>query len=215
MSTASSPEPTELAQLVDLAVARRLDALERSWEERERRLRLELAQQARALAPRVGIGYDAHRLVEGRRLVLGGVEIEHSHGLLGHSDADAIAHACIEAILGAAAQGNIGQIFPDRDPAFKDADSLVLLRAARERVEAAGFAVAALDVTLLAERPRVMPHAAAMRAKLAGVLGLEVGQVSVKATTNEGLGAMGRQEGMAAIAVAVLHGAPAASCHQP
>ena len=153
---------------------------------------------------RTGIGFDTHRLVEGRKLVLGGVEIAHTLGLLGHSDADVLAHAIMDALLGAIADGDIGQHFPDTDAKWKDADSLKLLEAVAERVRAQGWEVVNVDATVLAERPKLMPHIPAMRERLAQAMGVEVGAVSVKATTVEGLGAIGRQEGISAMAVATV-----------
>ncbi len=153
---------------------------------------------------RTGIGFDTHRLVEGRKLVLGGVEIAHALGLLGHSDADVLAHAIMDALLGAIADGDIGQHFPDTDAKWKDADSLKLLEAVAKRVRAQGWEVVNVDATVLAERPKLMPHIPAMRERLAQAMGVEVGAVSVKATTVEGLGAIGRQEGISAMAVATV-----------
>lgn len=155
---------------------------------------------------RTGIGYDSHRFVEGRPLVLGGQTIPHTHGLAGHSDADAVAHALTDAILGAAAAGDIGAHFPDTDPRWKDADSLALLRAACAVVAARGFRVMQVDVTVILERPRLGPYVSAMRSALGAALGLSVDAVSVKAKTNEGMGFIGRGEGIAAIAVATLEG---------
>jgi 2-C-methyl-D-erythritol 2,4-cyclodiphosphate synthase len=153
---------------------------------------------------RVGIGYDSHRFVAGRPLVLGGVTIPHTHGLAGHSDADAVAHALTDAILGAAGAGNIGQLFPDTDPQWKDADSMELLRTAHELVRGRGFALAQADCSVIVERPKLAAHLAAMAAALAARLGVEPGAVNVKAKTNEGMGFIGRGEGLAVIAVAVL-----------
>ena len=153
---------------------------------------------------RVGIGYDSHRFVAGRPLVLGGVTIPHSHGLAGHSDADAVAHALTDAILGAAGAGDIGQLFPDSDPQWKDADSMELLRTAHELVRGRGFALAQADCSVILERPKLAAHVGAMAAKLASRLGVEPGAVSVKAKTNEGMGFIGRGEGLAVIAVVVL-----------
>lgn len=150
---------------------------------------------------RVGIGYDVHPLGRGRRLVLGGVEIPHDRGLLGHSDADVVVHALVDALLGALALGDIGTHFPDSDARWKDADSLGFLREAVELVRARGGRVVNADVTVVAERPRLAPYAATMRETLAPVLGLDTGSVSVKATTPEGLGALGQGAGIAAIAV--------------
>jgi 2-C-methyl-D-erythritol 2,4-cyclodiphosphate synthase len=153
---------------------------------------------------RVGIGYDSHRFVTGRPLILGGVTIPHTHGLAGHSDADAVAHALTDAILGAAGAGNIGQIFPDTDPQWKDADSMELLRTAHELVRGRGYALAQADCSVIVERPKLAAHVGAMAAALASRLGVEAGAISVKAKTNEGMGFIGRGEGLAVIAVAVL-----------
>jgi len=153
---------------------------------------------------RIGIGYDVHRLAEGRRLILGGVEVPHERGLLGHSDADALTHAVIDALLGAAALGDIGALFPDTDEAWRGADSLRLLAAVVARVREAGFAVGNVDATVVLQRPKLRPHIGAMRANLARELGVAEGQVSVKATTGEGMGFAGREEGAAAHAVCLL-----------
>jgi len=149
---------------------------------------------------RTGIGIDAHRFAPGRRLVLGGVEIPHEVGLEGHSDADVLAHAIADALLGAAGLGDIGQHFPDTDPRFKDADSMALLRDVVDRVRADGHELVHVDATLMIERPRIAPHRDAIRSSLAAVLG----SVNVKATTGEGMGFVGRAEGAAALAVATL-----------
>jgi 2-C-methyl-D-erythritol 2,4-cyclodiphosphate synthase len=151
-----------------------------------------------------GIGYDCHRFTDGRRLVLGGVEIEHAHGLEGHSDADVLTHAVIDALLGAAALGDIGQHFPDTDERYRDADSLELLRAAVEMLTAAGRSVVHVDATVVIERPALAPHREAMRRALAGALGVGVEHVNVKATRGEGMGFVGREEGAAALAVATV-----------
>jgi 2-C-methyl-D-erythritol 2,4-cyclodiphosphate synthase len=153
---------------------------------------------------RVGIGYDSHRFEEGRPLVLGGIRIPHSRGLAGHSDADAVAHALIDAMLGAAAAGDIGQHFPDTDPKWKDADSMELLRRTRELVRDRGYALAQADLTIISEQPRLSPHLAAMATTLTERLGAPAGSVSLKAKTNEGMGFIGRGEGIAVIAVATL-----------
>jgi 2-C-methyl-D-erythritol 2,4-cyclodiphosphate synthase len=155
---------------------------------------------------RVGIGYDSHRFVAGRPLILGGVTIPNAPGLAGHSDADAVAHALTDAILGAAGAGNIGQLFPDTDPQWKDADSMELLRTAHELVRGRGLSLAQADCSVIAEGPRLSPHLGAMAAALASRLGVESGAISVKAKTNEGMGFIGRGEGLAVIAVAVLEG---------
>lgn len=153
---------------------------------------------------RIGQGSDVHVLVEGRPLVLGGVTIAHSHGLLGHSDADALLHALTDALLGAAGLGDIGRHFPDTDPAYKGADSRTLLRAAVEKVAAAGWEAGNVDATIHAQAPKMMPHIPAMAANIAGDLGLDVSFVNVKAKTAEGLGPVGRGEGIAADAVVLL-----------
>jgi 2-C-methyl-D-erythritol 2,4-cyclodiphosphate synthase len=155
---------------------------------------------------RVGIGYDSHRFASGRPLVLGGITIPHPRGLAGHSDADAVAHALTDAILGAAGAGNIGQLFPDDDPQWKDADSMELLRTAHELVRGRGHTVVQADVTVITEAPRLGPHLTAMASALAARLGLADGAVHVKAKTNEGMGFIGRGEGLAVIAVATLEG---------
>jgi len=153
---------------------------------------------------RVGQGYDLHRLVAGRPLILGGVTIPHDTGLAGHSDADVLAHAVTDAVLGAAALGNIGQLFPDTDPAFQDADSLVLLREVVRRLHEAGWHVVNVDSTVVAERPKLNPHILDMRAALAAALGVDAAAVSVKAKTNEGVGPEGRGEAMSAQAVVLV-----------
>ena len=153
---------------------------------------------------RVGHGYDVHRLVEGRRLILGGVEIEFEKGLLGHSDADVVAHAVADAVLGAAALGDIGRHFPDTDPAFAGADSLQLLAGCLSAADEKGWAVANVDVTVVAQQPRLQPHVEAMCANLAAVLNVEIDAVNVKATTEEKLGFTGNGEAIAAHAVALL-----------
>lgn len=153
---------------------------------------------------RVGIGYDSHRFVRGRPLILGGMTIPHAFGLAGHSDADAVAHALTDAILGAAGAGNIGQLFPDDDPQWKDADSMELLRTAHELVRGRGYALAQADLTVITELPRLVPHLGAIGAALAQRLGAPAGAVNVKAKTNEGMGFIGRGEGLAVIAVALL-----------
>jgi len=155
----------------------------------------------------VGFGYDVHPLVAGRRLVLGGVEISHDRGLLGHSDADALSHAVADALLGAAALGDIGEHFPADDPQWQDADSLEILRQVLSKVRASGLRPVNVDATVIAEEPRLLPHLAAMREKLSAALGLELDAVSVKATRAEGLGSLGRREGIAAHAVVLLAGA--------
>ena len=153
---------------------------------------------------RIGQGYDVHRLVVGRRLVIGGVEIPFEMGLEGHSDADVLLHAIIDALLGASGLGDIGRHFPESDPAYKDADSRSLLRQAGASVRQAGFAVANIDATIIAQAPRMAPHVAQMKANIAADLGIAPTQVNVKAKTTERLGFTGRGEGIAAEAVALL-----------
>jgi 2-C-methyl-D-erythritol 2,4-cyclodiphosphate synthase len=157
---------------------------------------------------RVGIGYDVHRLVPGRRLVLGGVQLEHHLGLDGHSDADVALHALCDALLGAAALGDIGRHFPPGDPRYKDVSSLELLRHVAELLQQRGYRVGNADLTIVAERPKIGPHAVEMRDRIARVLLVDISQVSVKATTNEGIGFLGREEGIAAWAVATIVSAP-------
>ncbi|MGH7700604.1 MAG: 2-C-methyl-D-erythritol 2,4-cyclodiphosphate synthase [Gemmatimonadales bacterium] len=153
---------------------------------------------------RVGIGYDSHRFAEGRKLILGGVEIPHERGLDGHSDADAVAHALTDALLGAAALGDIGRLFPPTDPEWRHANSLDLLHKAYIRVRAAGYQFVQADVTVIAEEPHLGPHIPTMEERLSDALLVPAAQVSVKAKTNEGMGWIGRGEGVAVIAVAVL-----------
>ena len=153
---------------------------------------------------RIGQGYDVHRLTEGRKLILGGVDIPWEMGLLGHSDADVLVHAIMDALLGAAAMGDIGGMFPDTDPAYAGADSLALLRAVRDRLDAAGWEVVNVDATVVAQRPKLAPHIPEMRRRIADALEIESERVSVKATTEEHLGFTGRGEGIASMAVAML-----------
>ena len=153
---------------------------------------------------RIGHGYDVHQLTEGRKLILGGVEIPFERGLLGHSDADVLLHALMDALLGAAALGDIGKLFPDSDPRYRGIDSRKLLRRVAVLLEQEGYAVGNVDVTLVAQRPKVAPYIEAMRANIAADLGVSITRVSVKATTEEGLGFTGSGEGMAAHAVALL-----------
>jgi 2-C-methyl-D-erythritol 2,4-cyclodiphosphate synthase len=152
----------------------------------------------------VGIGYDSHRLADGRRLILGGVEIPHERGLDGHSDADVLAHAVIDALLGAAGLGDIGEHFPDTDERFSGADSMQLLGIVVTTVIAAGFAIVNVDCTVVMERPKLGPHREAIRKRLAQALALPPASVNVKASTGEGIGFVGRGEGVAALAVAGL-----------
>jgi len=154
---------------------------------------------------RVGQGYDCHALVAGRKLILGGIEIPHAAGLLGHSDADALLHAITDALLGAAGLGDIGRHFPDTDARFAGADSRVLLREAAARVTAAGYAVGNVDATIIAQAPKMAPHIARMIANVADDLGVPPEQVNIKAKTNEKLGFLGRAEGIAAEAVVLIY----------
>ena len=153
---------------------------------------------------RIGLGYDVHRLTEGRHLVLGGVTIPFERGLLGHSDADVLLHALMDALLGAAALGDIGRLFPDSDERYRGADSRVLLREVADLLERSGFSVGNVDVTLIAQRPKIAPYVPRMRENIAADLKLPLEAVSVKATTEEGLGFTGSGEGMAAQAAATL-----------
>jgi len=153
---------------------------------------------------RTGLGYDSHRLVAGRPLILGGVAIESALGLDGHSDADVLTHAVMDAVLGAAGLGDIGQHFPDTDGQYAGADSIALLETVSARVRAAGFRVVNVDATVVIERPKLAPHRQAMQARLATALGLGDGEVNVKATTGEAIGFVGRGEGEAALAVATI-----------
>ena len=153
---------------------------------------------------RIGHGYDVHRLVEGRRLILGGVEIPWEKGLLGHSDADVLTHALMDALLGAAALGDIGHLFPDKDPAYEGADSIELLKAVMARLDEAGWKLGNADVTVIAQRPKLAPHIPAMREILARAMNAQLSQISVKATTEEGLGFSGEGLGIAAHAVALI-----------
>jgi 2-C-methyl-D-erythritol 2,4-cyclodiphosphate synthase len=155
-------------------------------------------------AMRIGEGWDTHQLVADRKLVLGGVEIPHTHGLLGHSDADALCHALTDALFGAAALGDIGKHFPDTDPQFHGADSLALLAEAARRVRAEGWEIANVDSTVVAQQPKMAPHILTMRQRLAGALGLDVDRVNVKAKTAEKMGPVGRLEAIEARAVCLL-----------
>ena len=153
---------------------------------------------------RVGMGYDVHRLADNRKLIIGGVEIPYEKGLLGHSDADVLLHAIMDAMLGAAALGDIGRHFPDTDPAYKGADSMVLLQACREKLRAAGYRVHNLDALICAQAPKMAPHIETMRANIARALQLDVDAVNVKATTTERLGFVGDGSGISAYAVCLL-----------
>ena len=153
---------------------------------------------------RIGHGYDVHKLVEGRPCIIGGVNIPHNKGLLGYSDADVLVHAIMDALLGAAAMGDIGQMFPDTNPAYQGVDSLVLLEQVGIVLAQAGMRVVNIDATILAQAPKMAPHIIEMRKNIAAVLGVDSGQVSVKATTEEGLGFTGREEGIAVHAVCLI-----------
>ena len=153
---------------------------------------------------RVGFGYDVHRLVEGRKLTLGGVEVPFPRGLQGHSDADVVLHSLCDAMLGAAAAGDIGTHFPDKDPRFKGISSLVLLERTHEILRTKGYRIGNVDMTIVAEKPRVAEFIPAMKQKIAQTLRLDLDEVNIKATTNEGLGFIGREEGIAAFAVASI-----------
>jgi 2-C-methyl-D-erythritol 2,4-cyclodiphosphate synthase len=156
----------------------------------------------RKMATRSGIGYDVHRLVAGRKLILGGVDIPHAKGLEGHSDADVLCHAVADALLGALGEPDIGHYFPPSDPSIKDISSIEILKKVARVVADREAMVINVDVTLIAEAPRILPYVPAMKENIAHVLGLSISQVGVKATTNEGMGFVGRGEGMAAMAVA-------------
>ena len=153
---------------------------------------------------RIGHGYDVHKLVEGRDLILGGVKIDHHLGLLGHSDADVLLHAVSDALLGAAGMGDIGKLFPDTDPQYKGADSLELLRIVAQKVQAAGYRVSNIDVTMIAQKPKLRPHIERMEANIAAAVGVDVSRINVKATTEEHLGFTGSEQGMACHAVCLL-----------
>ena len=153
---------------------------------------------------RIGMGYDVHKLIEGRKLIIGGVEIPHEKGLLGHSDADVLLHAISDALLGAAALGDIGKHFPDTDPAYKDADSLKLLERVGILIKEEGYAVENIDATIIAQAPKMRPHIDTMRANIAAALGTDMGRINVKATTEEGLGFTGAKEGISSQAICML-----------
>ncbi len=153
---------------------------------------------------RVGVGMDAHALARGRPLIVGGVEVPYDRGLEGHSDADVLTHAIMDALLGAAGLGDIGRLFPDTDPAYKDISSVSLLRDVAGRVAGKGYRIINVDAVVMAQEPRLSPYREEMERLLAEAMGINEGQVSVKATTTEGMGFVGRKEGMAALAVALL-----------
>lgn len=153
---------------------------------------------------RVGMGYDVHKLVEGRPLILGGVKVEHTLGLLGHSDADVLVHAIMDALLGAAALGDIGKHFPDTDPAYKGISSMKLLEHVRKLLEEKGYVVDNIDATLIAQKPKLRPYIEQMEENIADTLGIAKDQINIKATTEEGLGFSGREEGIASQAICLL-----------
>lgn len=153
---------------------------------------------------RIGHGYDVHKLVEGRRLIVGGVEIPHSMGLLGHSDADVLVHAVMDSLLGAAALGDIGGHFPDNDPKYEGADSLVLLKEVCMAIDKKGYKISNIDATVIAQKPKMKPYIEQMRANIANVCGVDIDCVNIKATTEERLGFTGREEGISAHAVCLL-----------
>lgn len=153
---------------------------------------------------RIGYGYDVHQLVEGRPLIIGGIELVHDKGLLGHSDADVLLHAITDAILGAVSLGDIGKFFPDDDPKYKGADSKILLKDAYQHVLELGYEIGNLDATIIAEKPKFRPHIDAMRETISNILNTDIFNVNVKATTNEKMGYLGRQEGIQAQAVVLL-----------
>ena len=153
---------------------------------------------------RIGMGYDVHKLVPNRDLILGGVKIPHELGLLGHSDADVLLHSIMDALLGAAALGDIGKHFPDTDPAYKGADSVKLLEHVGRLIREAGYSIENIDATIIAQRPKMRPHIDTMRRNIKEALGIELDQINVKATTEEGLGFTGREEGISAQAICLL-----------
>lgn len=155
---------------------------------------------------RIGHGYDVHKLTENRRLIIGGVEIPYEKGLLGHSDADVLLHAISDSLLGAAAMGDIGSMFPDNDPAFKDADSLVLLEKVVDAISQAGYTVGNIDATIIAQNPKMKPHIEKMRQKVAAVCKVDISRINIKATTEEWLGFTGSGEGISAHSVCLING---------
>jgi len=153
---------------------------------------------------RIGMGYDVHKLVPDRDLIIGGIKIPHELGLLGHSDADVLLHAIMDALLGAAALGDIGKHFPDTDPAYKGADSLKLMEHVGKMLRESGFTIENIDATIIAQRPKMRPHIDSMREKIAGALQIDIDKVNVKATTEEGLGFTGTEEGISSQAICLL-----------
>jgi 2-C-methyl-D-erythritol 2,4-cyclodiphosphate synthase len=162
---------------------------------------------------KTGIGYDVHRFVEGRPLILGGIEVPHTHGLLGHSDADVVTHAAMDAVLGAAGCADIGTYFPDDDAKYEGADSIVLASEVSQVIEREGFLLEGLDIMIVAEAPKMKPHVPAMKEKLADVFGLRLDQLGLKATTNEKMGWVGRGEGIAVLASALVRKLPSVEAH--
>ncbi|MBE5965273.1 MAG: 2-C-methyl-D-erythritol 2,4-cyclodiphosphate synthase [Lachnospira sp.] len=154
---------------------------------------------------RIGMGYDVHKMVEGRDMIIGGVKIDYELGLLGHSDADVLTHAIMDALLGAAALGDIGKHFPDNDPAYKGANSIELLKKVGELLRENGFTIANIDSTIIAQKPKMAPHIDNMRANIANALDIDVSQVGVKATTEEGLGFTGALQGISSQAIALIY----------
>lgn len=153
---------------------------------------------------RIGHGYDVHKLIIGRKLILGGCEISHTHGLLGHSDADVLVHAIMDSLLGAAALGDIGRLFPDTEPKFKDANSLKLLEVVCQKINSTGYKISNIDATIIAQKPKLAGFISAMRENIAEVCKIEISQINIKATTEENLGFTGRSEGISAHAVCLL-----------
>ena len=153
---------------------------------------------------RIGHGYDVHKLVVGRKLILGGCEIPHTHGLLGHSDADVLVHAIMDALLGAAALGDIGKLFPDTEPIFKDVNSMKLLETVCQKINSDGYKISNIDATIIAQKPKLAGFISAMRENIAEVCKIEISQINIKATTEENLGFTGRSEGISAHAVCLL-----------
>ena len=206
------PDNIKVTTPADLPVA---EAIALQMDGAERREPRPLAGDPRRALPspaplpvRIGIGYDSHRFEAGRPLILGGVRVPSERGLIGHSDADAVCHAVTDAVLGAACLGDIGKLFPDDDPRWKDADSIGMLEGAMARVRDAGYRVGNVDLVVICERPKIGPHSLAMRERLAGVLGVPPGAISIKGKTNEGVDATGRGEALAVHAVAILLSEP-------
>lgn len=195
---------TDDASLVE-RLGRPVALAEGSYENIKITTREDLPGEGSKMDMRVGCGYDVHQLVEGRKLILGGVEIPHTKGLLGHSDADVLLHALMDALLGAAAMGDIGKHFPDSDDQYKGISSVKLLEQIKSLISDAGFKVANVDVTVMAQKPKIAPYIPQMRMNIAGTLGIEIERVNIKGTTTEKLGFVGREEGIAAEAVCILY----------